>query len=101
MVLCSLVFVLGYPEFVIGAEKYYYYLHISSFRSITNADKDAERLHRKGYDTVVSYERVADKGFWYRVYIGPFTSLQEAKIKISELRRKKLVDYAAIRNGKP
>ena len=100
MVLCSLVFVLGYPEFLTGAEKYYYYLHVSSFRSITNADKDAGRLHRKGYDTVVSYERVADKGFWYRVYIGPFTSLQEAKLKRSELRRKKLVDYAAIRKRK-
>ena len=100
MVLCSLVFVLGYPEFLTGAEKYYYYLHVSSFRSITNANKDAERLHRKGYDTVVSYERVADKGFWYRVYIGPFTTLQEAKLKRSELRRKKLVDYAAIRKRK-
>jgi hypothetical protein len=100
MVLCSLVFVLGYPEFLIGAEQYYYYLHVSSFRSVGKADKDAERLHRKGYDTVVSYERVADKGFWYRVYIGPFTSLQEAKIKRSELRQKKLVDYAAIRKKK-
>jgi len=100
MVLCSLVFVFGYPEFLTGAEKYYYYLHVSSFRSITNADKDAERFHREGYDTVVSYERVADKGFWYRVYIGPFTTLQEAKIKISELRRKKLADYAAIRKRK-
>jgi hypothetical protein len=100
MVLCSLVFVFGYPEFLTGAEKYYYYLHVSSFRSITNADKDAERFHREGYDTVVSYERVADKGFWYRVYIGPFISLQEVKLKRSELRRKKLVDYAAIRKRK-
>jgi hypothetical protein len=99
MVLCSLVFVLGYPEFLTGAEQYYY-LHVSSFRSAGKADKDAGRLHRKGYDTVVSYERVADKGFWYRVYIGPFTSLQEAKLKRSELRQKKLVDYAAIRKRK-
>jgi hypothetical protein len=100
MVLCSLAFVIGYPEFLTAAEKYYYYLHVSSFRSITNADKDAERLHRKGYDTVVSYERVADKGFWYRVYMGPFISLQEVKLKRSELRRKKLVDYAAIQKRK-
>ena len=83
-----------------GAEKYYYYLHISSFRSIRNADKDAERLYRKGYDTIVSRERVADKGFWHRVYIGPFTSLQEAKMKRNELRRKRLVDYAAIKKRK-
>ena len=100
LILCSLILVFCYPEFVIGAEKYYYYLHTSSFRSIRNADKDAERLHRKGYDTVVSYERVADKGFWYRVYIGPFSTLQEVKIKRSELMRKKLVDYAAIRERK-
>ena len=100
MVLCSLLFVFGYPDCLMGAEKYYYYLHISSFRSIRNADKDAERLYRKGYDTIVSRERVADKGFWYRVYIGPFTSPQEAKTKRNELRRKKLVDYAAIKKRK-
>lgn len=100
MVLCSLVLVFCYPEFVTGAEKYYYYLHISSFRSISNADKDAGRLHRKGYGTVVSHERIADKGFWYRVYIGPFSTLQEVKIKRSELMRKKLVDYAAVREKK-
>jgi hypothetical protein len=100
MALCSIVFVFCHPEFLIGAEKYYYYLHISSFRSTRNADKDAKRLYRKGYDTVVRHERVGDKGFWYRVYIGPFTSLQEAKIKRNELRRTKLVDYAAIRKEK-
>jgi hypothetical protein len=100
MVLCLLLFVFAYPECLIGAEKYYYYIHISSFRSVRNADKDAERLYQKGYDTVVSHERVADKGFWYRVYIGPFTSLREAKMRRSEVMRKKLVDYSAIKKRK-
>jgi hypothetical protein len=97
IVFCSLLFVLGYPDCLIGAEKNFYYLHVSSFRSKRNAAKDAERLHRRGYDTVVSRERVADKGFWHRVYIGPFASLKEVKMTRSELMRKKLVDYAAIK----
>ena len=100
MGLCVLLFVFAYPDWLIGAEKHYYYIHISSFRSIRNAHKDAERLYKKGYDTIVSRERVADKGFWYRVYIGPFTSLQEAKTVRSEVTGKKLTDYAAVKRRK-
>jgi len=35
-------------------------------------------------------------GYWHRLYIGPFSSLREAKLKRKELRREKLVEYVAI-----
>ena len=53
-------------------------------------------LQNKGHDTITRREQVADRGYWYRVYIGPFSSLREAKLKRHELRKKKLVDYVAI-----
>jgi lysophospholipase L1-like esterase len=84
------------PNVVSSAEKHYYYLHISSFRVKKRAFQDAERLQDKGYKTITRREQLANLGYWYRVYIGPFSSLQEAKLKSKELRRKKLVDYVAV-----
>ena len=84
------------PNVVSSAEKYYYYLHISSFRLEKKAVKNAERMRNQGYDAIPRRERVPNKGYWYRVYIGPFSSLQEARLKRKELRRKKLAEYVAI-----
>ncbi len=83
------------PNFVSSAETYYY-LHVSSHRLKMRAVRDVARLQNKGYNTISRRERVPNKGYWYRVYIGPFSSLQEAKLKRKELRTKKLVEYVAI-----
>jgi hypothetical protein len=83
------------PNVVSSAERYYY-LHISSFRLNKRAVQDVERLRNKGYTAITRRERVPNMGYWYRVYIGPFSSLREAKLKRKELKRKKLVEYVAI-----
>jgi len=84
------------PDYVSGAQTYYYYLHVSSHRLKMRAVQDVARLENKGYNTITRHEQVAARGYWYRVYIGPFSSLGEAKLKRKELRRKKLVEYVAI-----
>ena len=96
LILSVIAFVLFVRDFAPGAEKYFYYLHISSFRAKKNALQDAERLQHKGYKAVTRYEQVANLGYWYRVYIGPFSSLEEAKLTREELKRKNLDDYVAI-----
>lgn len=83
------------PNAVFGAEKYYY-LHISSFRAEKRAVQDVERLRNKGYNAVAKREQVSNMGYWYRVYIGPFSSLKEARLKRGELRSQRLVEYVAI-----
>ena len=85
------------PNVISSAEKYYYYLHISSFRLEKRAVANAETLRNQGYDVVIRHERLLDKRYWYRVYIGPFSSLQEAKSKKEELISRKLSDYVAIK----
>ncbi|MHC4638630.1 MAG: SPOR domain-containing protein, partial [Planctomycetota bacterium] len=40
---------------------------------------------------------MAKLGDWYRVYIGPFPSRQAAKQKATELKKKGIIDYAAIK----
>jgi hypothetical protein len=96
LILCIMVLVFCSPNYVASAEKYYYYLHVSSFRLKKNASQDAARLQDKGYDTTIRREKVANLGYWYRVYVGPFSSLKEANFKGKELKRRKLVEYVAI-----
>jgi len=61
------------------------------------AVQDVALLQNKGYNnTITRREQVADQGYWYRVYIGPFSSLREAKLKRQELRETRLVDNVPI-----
>ncbi len=85
-----------HPRPLSSAQNPYYYLHVSSFRVKKNAYRDAQRLRQQGYNTVVRREKVRDLGYWYRVYIGPFSSRKEANFKKAELKRKKLIEYAAV-----
>jgi len=100
LMLASAMLMFCTPDVFCSVEKYYYYLHISSFRLKKRAVKDVERIRNQGYNAIASRERVSDRGYWYRVYIGPFSSLQEAKLKREELRRKKLAEYVAIHKEK-
>jgi hypothetical protein len=96
LMLASAILMFCTPDVFCSVEKYYYYLHVSSFRLKERAVKDIERIRNQGYNAIASRERVSDTGYWYRVYIGPFLSLREAKLKREELRRKKLAEYVAI-----
>ena len=58
--------------------------------------KIARDLQRNGYPSVVRRERVQNKGYWYRIYVGPISSLQKAKLQSSELKKKGLTKYTAI-----
>ena len=58
--------------------------------------KVARDLQQKGYPTVVSGERVQNKGYWYRIYVGPISSLSIAKLQSSELKKRGLTKYTAI-----
>jgi hypothetical protein len=75
----------------------YYYLHIESFRNEKNALQSVNNLKRFGIKAVVNKENVPQKGVWYRIYIGHFSSQQEAKLKAAELKTKSIIDYAAIK----
>ncbi len=100
LVVCLVLSFFLHPRPSSSAQKSYYYVHVSSFRAEKNANRDARRLRGEGYTSVVRREKVRDLGYWYRVYIGPFTSLREANLKKVELKSKKLVKYAAVRKEK-
>jgi hypothetical protein len=95
ILLFALSWIVTTPAYLCAAQKYYY-IHIGSYRAKENATKVARGLQQKGYRSVVSGERVQNKGYWYRIYVGPISSLQQAKQQSSELKKRGLTKYPAI-----
>jgi len=54
-------------------------LQIASYRTLTQAKKEAQRWRKKGYYVRVKSANLGRKGIWYRVYLGRYRSLEEAK----------------------
>ncbi len=63
----------------------YFTLQIASFKSKERAEKEARRWRSRGMRAVVKSRDLGKKGVWYRVYIGRFRSVGEAKAKAREL----------------
>jgi hypothetical protein len=61
-----------------------------------NGVQSTEKLQRKGYSALVRGEEVPKLGYWYRIYVGPFSSLKAAKLTSDELKRRGLTKYTAI-----
>jgi hypothetical protein len=78
------------------AKNSYYYIHVSSFREMSNAVRVAEDFEKRGYSAVVRGEEIPKLGHWYRIYLGPFSSYQEAKLRSDELKNRGLAKYTAI-----
>jgi septal ring-binding cell division protein DamX len=55
-----------------------YTLNIASFRDKGNADRLMKELEEKGYDAFVEQATISQKGTWYRVAVGRFSSRGEA-----------------------
>ncbi len=73
----------------------YYALQVASFKVKKEAEKYASFFRKKGYFAEVVKADIPKKGTWYRVYVGRFSSLEEARRAYEELKRKKLVKEKA------
>ncbi len=54
-------------------------LQIASYRTIIQARKEAKRWKNKGYFVRIRSANLGRKGVWYRVYLGRYKSVDEAK----------------------
>jgi hypothetical protein len=84
------------PPHLAQGKNNYYYIHVSSYRAKSHAVRAAEDFEKKGYSAVVRGEEIPKMGYWYRVYLGPFSSYKEAKIRSDELKQRGLAKYTAI-----
>ena len=75
----------------------FYYIHVGSSKTVKNAERFAQELGKMGLKSVIRGEDIANKGFWYRIYVGPLSSRLEAQTKSRELLKKGVTDYAAVK----
>jgi len=95
-IILTTTFWLFFTPHLAQAKNNYYYIHVGSFRAKTNAVKVAGDLQRKGYSAVVRGEEIPKLGYWYRIYLGPFSTYNEAKIKSDDLKKRGFAKYTAI-----
>jgi len=59
-------------------------VQIGSHRSRQEAEKFADGFRIRGYEPIISEVNISGKGMWYRVSLGAFKTIQEAKEFISK-----------------
>ncbi len=79
------------------ADEMYYSIHLSSCKDINNAGREVLELKDAGYDAFYKYESVKGKGKWYRIYVGKYSSKNEAEKEAETLKKLNLISYFAIR----
>jgi cell division protein FtsN len=59
-------------------------IQLGSHRTLKEAEDFAEGFKARGYDTIINQIEIKGKGTWYRVSLGAFTSMEEAKTYITK-----------------
>nr|WP_287412443.1 SPOR domain-containing protein [Pseudodesulfovibrio sp.] len=62
-----------------------YGLHVSSWRDDTSAFEHCATLRKQGFDTWINQVDLGEKGIWYRVLVGNFASIKDAKNERSDV----------------
>jgi hypothetical protein len=79
----------------------FYTLHVSSFRQMKNAAAELSRFEKSGADGFYRREKVKDTGMWYRLYLGKYASIKEARKAGEEFKQRGLISYALVKRFKP
>lgn len=61
-----------------------YVVQVASFRSNSIAENEAGKYKNKGFNAFVEPVNIPDRGLWYRVKVGNFSSIDEAKSFVSK-----------------
>ncbi len=74
-------------------------LQVASLPNQNDARKLAEDLKKKGYPAYFEGIMIPDKGVWYRVRIGLFSSREEASVMLENLKKERLQPIIVNRNS--
>lgn len=64
-----------------------YVVQVASFRANSIAENEAGKYRNKGFNAFVEAAQIPDRGLWYRVRVGNFASINEAKDFIKNVNR--------------
>ena len=68
-----------------------YYLQVSSLKDKKNARKKVDEIKKTGRNAFHRYETVKEKGLWYRVYTGSYSSESEALKDAGAMKKSGLI----------
>ncbi|MBK9303586.1 MAG: SPOR domain-containing protein [bacterium] len=71
------------------------YVHVGSFRDLARGGHLATDLERRGFAAHVLDARVNDER-WFRVYIGPFETIESAQQAETQLHAERLADWTMV-----
>ena len=77
-----------------------YSIHIASYRKKENAEMEKNRCQKIGFDAYTEPADLKEKGVWYRVLIGRFTTRELAEKEQEFMQRKLNPSYMKIVNKK-
>ncbi len=73
-----------------------YTVHVSSYRSLSGAEKDIQEYLNRGYESFSILHSIPDIGNMHRVYAGHFKTQDEAAAVAAELIKKGITEYAKV-----
>ncbi|MFC1651024.1 SPOR domain-containing protein, partial [Candidatus Latescibacterota bacterium] len=73
-----------------------YSVHVSSYRSLSGAEKGIQEYLNLGYESFSILHSIPDIGNMHRVYAGHFKTQDEAAAFAAELIKKEITDYAKV-----
>ena len=62
----------------------YYVVQVASFRASTISENEAGKYRNKGYNAFVEAAEIPNRGKWYRVRVGNFSTKEEAQIFVDK-----------------
>jgi len=68
-------------------------IQVSSLKKADDANREKSRLISRGLDAFVDYEKVKDKGMWYRVYVGQFETRKAANAFAEDLVQQGIIEW--------
>ncbi len=64
-----------------------YTIQIASFKKESKAKKVLENLKEKKIDAFIVKRNLGERGIWYRVYVGTFDTMRQAKDLLTDVRK--------------
>ena len=73
-----------------------YGLHVSSWRDHDWAFNHCAELKKQGFDTWINQVDLGSKGIWYRVLVGNFASIQDARQHLPDVLSALSIEHASV-----
>jgi len=80
---------------MMGEESIQYAIHVASFRDKNRAERQVTHIAQSNFP---AFFKPVDVGgqIWFRVYVGKYSDIEEAKATKSSLTEKQIISYSSI-----